>query len=429
MKSPKWKIDLEQLNNKYNNHSIAFSFKRKDGKKTHNKCVTFYVEKKKALHELSENEVIPSSLVIDGIEYPTDVEECDNFKFLACYTSNDPEILRLQGDPELLTPLKGGQEIVMFPTNWEDQGGGIFSFTVGTLGFFAIDNEDDKLVGVTNAHVVCKKKVIASDRTEEDLSETYNTIEEIEWIVDEQNYPPGALCRDGGNITSPNSPGKRIKRYSPFRLSGPNYTDVALLIMDSNFIDSTSYRIHHPTTEVEYTDHMPFATSAEIDDLLNSDPNLYSVGRTTGPKGWGSSSDCILKVRDIAVSSNISDPEVESSIPFSDGVSFEYEDESDFPINSGDSGSVVVADFSGTRKIIGIAFAGSTKIGLMCRIDRVADELNIREWDNSYTLDESDELVPTMIKYPISAATSSEKTIELNGDTYYQAGTSPTDEI
>lgn len=172
------------------------------------------------------------------------------------------------------------------------------------------------------------------------------------WNFDSNLYQPGALSRDGLDfvLTCPN-----IKRYSPFRLSGPNHTDIALVIMNPTHVDNNSYRVNHPTNETEYTTHMPFATTEELNDLLNTTPRLYSVGRTTGPKGWGDVPSCRLRVVGINAQVNVLDPEVENNtpntIPFNDTILFQYEDESDFPINSGDSGSMVFADIGGKKRL------------------------------------------------------------------------------
>lgn len=431
MKSNKVQEKLQEIFLESNYDLVGVGLcKEKNKKKIDGECIAFRVKKKKPLSELDEEKVIPKTMVIDGKEYITDViEQKEAFKLLACYpNSSDSEIQRLQGNPNLLTPMKGGQEIVMFPTGWveADPPGTGFFFSVGTLGFFAVDNTDDRLVGVTNAHVVCNKKVIASDRTDEAIGETYNTIEEYVWPINSQPYQSGAVSRNGSNplvLTCPN-----IKRYSPFKLEGPNFTDIALLIMNPSHIDTNSYRINHPTTEVEYTDYMPFATTEEINDLLTLNPRLYSVGRTTGPKGWEDVASCRLRVVGVNVQVDVSDPEVQDNtpdtIPFNDTILFQYEDESNFPIAGGDSGSVVFADIGGEKKIIGVAFAGGENIGVMCRIDRVTEEFNIRAWDNTYVLDESTPLQPVVVKNPISDPTSSEKEININSEIYYQVGTS-----
>lgn len=425
MKSSKVQETIEELflKNDYDLVGVGIC-KEKNKKKIDSECITFRVKKKKPLSELKESEKIPKTITIEGKEYITDVvEQPYEFKLLACFTDSDPDIQRLRGNPSLLTPMKGGQEIIMFPTGWIETESG-YNISVGTLGFFAVDDTDNRLVGVTNAHVVCNKKVIANDRTDEEPNETYNTIEEYEWPPNSSLYQSGALSNNGNNplvLTCPN-----IKRYSPFRLDGPNYTDIALLIMNPNHVDSDSYRVHHPIEETEYTDYMPFATTAELDDLLNTNPRVYSVGRTTGPKGWEEAPSCRLKVVGINVQLMVSDPEVQDAIPFNDTISFQYEDGSNLPIDGGDSGSVVFAEIGGERKIIGVAFAGGGDIGFMCRIDRIADEFNLRAWDSSYVLDESTPLQPVVIKHPILDSTSDETDITVSGQTYYQVGTSDT---
>lgn len=421
---------LEQfiLKNDYEITSVGLC-RQKNGEDISEDCIKFRVKKKKSEAELPTDKILPKKIEIDGKEYLTDVEEYTEElpRLLACYSPNDPEILRLRGNPSLLTPLKGGQEIIMYPTGWTSEGED-YNFFVGTLGFFAIDNVDNRIVGVTNAHVVCDKKVLASDRQNESTSQTYNTVEPITWIFDNQQYRPGALSLDGNTI---NTTVLNIKRYSPFRLSGPNYTDLALLIMNPVHLNNNSYMVHNPTTVVQNEDYMPFATTAELDNLLITNPRVYSVGRTTGPKGWGEVSSCRLRITQLALNVPVQDPEGTFNptfgvpvIPFNDIIEFRYEDNSDHPIDSGDSGSMVFAEIDGVRKIIGVAFAGSTTTGLLCRIDRIVEEFNIRAWDSSHVLNESTPLQPTIVKHPITDATSDLKQITVGGETYYQAGTS-----
>lgn len=57
-----------------------------------------------------------------------------------------------------------------------------------------------------------------------------------------------------------------------------------------------------------------------------------------------------------------------------------------FPVTAGgDSGSAVFAKFGNTWKVIGLVFAGPTPTntarGIVCRIDRIQEQLNIKPWD------------------------------------------------
>ena len=94
-----------------------------------------------------------------------------------------------------------------------------------------------------------------------------------------------------------------------------------------------------------------------------------------------------------------------------------------YPINAGDSGSALVADFGGTRKIIGLVFAGSyfnnqVTRGLANRIDKVAEQIDISAWTGQ-TVNYSD--TGNTQTYTV-AGLSNEPYIDLGGNTYWQAG-------
>jgi len=98
-----------------------------------------------------------------------------------------------------------------------------------------------------------------------------------------------------------------------------------------------------------------------------------------------------------------------------------------YPINSGDSGSALLANIDGTVKIIGLCFAGSTSgsvdgyftIGRACRIDRVAEELNISAFTGQ-SINYSDTTIP-QVHY--EAGFSSLSSVTINGNKFHQLGT------
>ena len=98
-----------------------------------------------------------------------------------------------------------------------------------------------------------------------------------------------------------------------------------------------------------------------------------------------------------------------------------------YPINSGDSGSALLANINGTVKIIGLCFAGSDlgepddymRIARACRIDRVAEELNIEAFTGQ-TVNYSNKNNP-QIHY--ESGFSSLSAVTINGKKYYQVGT------
>ena len=137
----------------------------------------------------------------------------------------------------------------------------------------------------------------------------------------------------------------------------------------------------------------PFATTEEINSILTGDQrlnSLFSVGRTTGPKG--SIAGCNqLKLIGIHEYAAVGDENY--YFDYYDSLQYAYIDNSPYPIDGGDSGSVVVAPFgnpnSPVYKIIGLAFAGGDYDGTACRIDRVASSLNISAFTGSGYKDSS----------------------------------------
>jgi hypothetical protein len=95
-----------------------------------------------------------------------------------------------------------------------------------------------------------------------------------------------------------------------------------------------------------------------------------------------------------------------------------------YPINGGDSGSALVADFSGTRKIVGLVFAGGllsgvTYYGYANRIDDVVDAINISPWTGQTVNYSNTGATETHI---VLGKSSVEKLV-LSGKTFWQVGT------
>jgi hypothetical protein len=414
-----------------NIHSVSVGYKYINNKKTDQIGIIFKVYKKESLDNLSEDEILPNSIEIDGNNYITDVIEEKNIpSAIDCYGNpSDPEILKLRGSS---TPFRGGQEIFQFPTVLPANG--TYYTISGTLGFFAVDNYDNNLVAVTNAHVACLNLLIASDRVKSsEITRPYNTMEAIAPANQQGKgiYTPGVVTGWGRLCPF-------IKRYRPLVLNqcaGCSYNkiDAALLLVNPEI--EVSHKINHPSTEPDYSLFMPFAESSELDMLLSLNPKLYSVGRTTGPKGWGALTSCSMRVSsvgntlDINYANSLSNPQV---ITLSDIIGFKYENNT-APTKSGDSGSVVFGDFNGVRKIVGLAFAGDSYESFFCRIDHISSQLNIRAWDASYVQDRG--IIPNStrngfeiksnFKYltcDFENQASSEIVKVIDGKTYYQVG-------
>lgn len=409
---------------------VSYGFKKINGQKTNQKSVIFKVTEKKPVSQIPQNEIIPQTLKVGNTEYITDVVEGTKSQFFNCFASeSDPSIQRLRGIPNLLAPMRGGNELVLMPDGWSGPALGSSDYTVGTLGFFAVDNYDNKVVGVTNSHVAVLHRLFCNERDIEDESPLpYNSVDPRPWenILPDLEIAPNCSVWNNTNLSNASV---NIKRYMPVTAIGRNYVDCALLIMNSDnvpatataYIDSTSYQVWQPIGEPDYPTHMPFASKQELDNLLISNPNLYSTGRRTGPKGWSPVSSCILRVTEVGVNETIGGEEGDTY--WSDIIKFQYEDGVGYPARPGDSGSVVIADFSGVRKIIGLLFAGneSESYGLFCRIDRVAATMNIRAWDASYVLDKS---YPTKTEIVVTenANLGGTPSFVQNGKHFWQSG-------
>lgn len=446
---------LRQIRNAYENTSdniigVGFALKEVGNTRTDRKSIVFYVREKKPLDQLKQDEILPNTISIAGVDYPCDVVQTEPFKALnACYDNNNQsvyEIARLQGQTEdgLLLPMRGGQEIFIFPGGWDAYGGS----SLGTLGFFAIDNTDDRVVGVTNTHVVVENLLFAADPirlpnltlpAEVIQYNPYNTIEPRPWPVTGDYYSAGCLVRNGIDY---HHAGLNIKRYTPYSTQEYNYVDAALLIMNDGqflgngdyFVDASSYQIWQPSSLTSpHTAHYPFATTEEIDDLVGA--RCYSTGRTTGPKGYCDTiPQSVLQITGVHVT---------STIGFSQNVAVEFADLIQYKASNGyeqiyraslpgDSGSALLADVvnpnngTTTRKIVGVVFAGNGTIGLANRIDRVAQMLDIRAWDSTYQFTRSTSLsvpTPRIITEPVEVA-GEELHVTRDEQKYWHAGLS-----
>jgi len=423
----------------YNCKSVGYGYKYKNGVQTDDLSIIFTVEDKKPLNQLPELYIIPSLINIDNMSIKTDVIENKNeLKTLGCFNfdGSDVEINKLRSNPFLLKPIKGGQEIIQFPTAWVANNFGGYNIEIGTLGFFAIDNEDNKIVGVTNAHVACYEIKQNTDRDHYLYSlddPAYNLYDARKWSPDNNLYRPGLRVIEPTeeNPFNTSLPFTAVKRYSAFK-KPINYIDVALLVPNTqnlSFFSSESNKVHTPESE-NLGSYFPFATTNELDSLLSINPKVYSVGRTTGPKGWGNLDSCKLKIKTISFSARIGnvDRGVFFSTAFSDLITYEHVDSSLGAVGGGDSGSVLLAEINGVVKIIGLVFAGAIQPGqnignegVACRIDRVAQEMNIRSWNSNDNVDFDNGNVKIFTRH-YTDGDPNEPFVIIDGIKYYNVG-------
>ena len=413
---------------------VGYAFKQTDGIYNGEVCVSFSVKEKKPLSELSEDEVLPSEIYVnDDLTIKTDVVQVGEIYTLQC-SRTTPITANQPCEPFILTPptnrsafatLKGGISITSV-----NQNGG-----VGTLGMIVQDIQTNALVGLTNNHVVVGNPVAAQYQN----LNTYlgNNFPITNEILPNSNFS----CQPGEFGYQTNLKFGQVVRYVPMVPTGTlnltnggsspspslvpkNRVDGALVSIDCNKIDfNQSWKISG--FESLMTTPLPFATTAELDNLMVTNPQLYSSGRSTGPKGLGTPG-CELRIYGINQAPapiNGYKWHVSGGVQYGTGGSFDprliafYKPSGNaaqphclWPCAGGDSGSVLIANF-GTQslpnfKVIGLVFAGNsspsypntwnddngcnvftcaynpytTWLGYACRIDDVANQLKIKAW-------------------------------------------------
>ena len=374
-------------------------------------------------------------------------------------TLNNPSNYSNLANRQTQRPLKGGISITSTSksTPFTNQG------SVGTMGLVCQDSASGALVGLTNNHVVIRDAFYTNQRTfvnpqnEFDLTDSSTTIQGdfVYQTGESQPVTPGGANEIG-----------RVLRYVPIYTSASIATNPSL----TNKVDGAIFSLYCTSSTgqtiidftssfqqlgLSYTSSMPFASTAEINNLLNSNPELYSSGRTTGPKG---SPDTLCPLRIFSYSSfPIQYPlqGVPTTSYFTNVITFVKPADSSsylpsgsgspsttcpWPVWGGDSGSTLIANIGGVWKIIGLVFAGNglrydpqtnspttstgqpyqvaSSFGHACRIDEVAAQLGIKAWTGSA----APVVDPTSISYITVSGSNDTKTLNCSGSTYWQVG-------
>ena len=387
---------------------VGFGFKLTNREYTEEHAIIFTVEKKRPIEEIPEDELLPKEIEIDGVIYKTDVVEIGKVELMSCssnvlnncydwsspfsyegniYGSNTPP-----GNRGFIRPLKGGISITS-----QNQLG-----KVGTLGFIAVDNAKDALVGVTNNHVVVGNAFYTALRNSSPVNEYQDSY-----------YQPG----EAGFQGNPTYVVGEVVRYVPIHANVYNQVDGALVtIASSSVTNAESFKQYG----INYSTVMPFATTAEIDSLLSTNPVLYSSGRTSGVKSGSLCSLATFSLNQILPINGYNLDGTTTPVTFSKVIGFTRTSaECPFPIVPGDSGSALIANFNGVYKIIGLVFAGSTYYGFACRIDEVASQLNISAWDGTT----KNYFNTGSRQFRTTPGGSYNKTIDCNDNIYWQVGT------
>jgi hypothetical protein len=403
---------LQTINGYYKNTDdniigVGYGYKTVNGLLIDEKSIVFTVKEKLSLENIKPEQLLPKTINISNEIISTDVVQ-NNF-MLMC----DPSFYLWQNttgytvpNTESIRPLRGG----ISTSNYSQRE----ILGPATLGFLAKDNETNSLVGVTNNHVYVRDAFICSTRNINNITTN---------IKNEITAQPG-----GDNSILSESIGV-IKRYYPITDQSDNDIDIALTTIDQSVIDSNSYYQLGLSANT-----YQFATTSEIDNLLITNPDLYSSGDRTGAKGEG-----ITKLKAISLGNsfmiNYNKQNFQNStVSFRNAIGFVATLNSSppysscqYPIWHGDSGSALLANISGQIKIVGLCFAADQQgvypnyystIGYACRIDFISTLMNISPWNG--------ELINFSNTSNIQEITingkSNQKYVDFGGNRYWQAG-------
>ena len=355
-------------------HGVGFGRKQINGQDTDELSIIFSVLEKKPLSEIPENERLPSTVNINGIDYKTDViqqeiisivsecGECGGYtwdpSFGCMDTSSDDHRKKHR-------PLKGGISVGMTQSN-----------SGGTLGNIVTDLDDGTTVGLTNAHVVS---------VESNADAILNAYKDItsNSVWDTENKSAKQPMGIDGGIGGVDNIGF-IKRYVPLKPNEINYTDAGLISVNNLSVTQSFKQLG-----LENNNYIPFATTSQIDqflqDSVNSIPGavLTKCGRTTGFTGEPL---CPMRVVSYGQAATITGYKIQNgtvNIDFGDLIAFKFLNGLSNVVVGGDSGSSLIGWINGSPYIIGLIFASNRLTGYACRIDRVMKELNINEWNGN----------------------------------------------
>lgn len=391
---------------------LFYGHKISNGEQTGELAIVHMVKEKKPVSELSPQEIIPSQIELAQGVIKTDVVQMGEVKALACNpTCGDPVGASSVANRAITRPIKGGLSITS-----ENLIG-----YVGTMGLVAVHTATQALVGVTNNHVIIQDAFYTSQRN-------------IAGVLENEYTPTDHVYQSGDGSLSVSSRVGIGLRYVPIFLNGNGTNNVDAAFFSLTQLDSAGNTVVNNSESFKqigesYATPPPFATTLEIDNLLTTNPMLYSSGRSTGPKGGVG---CPMRVLGLNGTYNI-DYTLQgapATALFNDSIVF-VKPQNDpslsticvNPIFPGDSGSALLADFDGVRKIIGLVYAaafeqGQVFYGIACRIDRVATQLGIEAWDGT----PKNYINPNTIEYITVPGGSSTKVITCNSKDYWQVG-------
>jgi hypothetical protein len=329
------------------------------------------------------------------------------------------------------------------------------TLTNGTLGIVAYHPGRKVLVGITSAHLLSDPSRSSSPNREAYTNHNYGSMAP----GGSPNFNYGYGYTSTADFFNFNDRTMFLGYYSPLKVepvTNPdrfNQVDACLLYFNTSIsvspiipdTDGTPFEIspyYAPSWKSydvkgipEITSPMPFATTAELDALITNPPSqVSSSGFGTGVKHGA---ECGLKIDAIGVTTSFTtnllpNTKLPGTVYFDNLISFSRTVPS--PTLSaagyGDSGASLIAKINNVWKIIGLVIGGTSPSGInqtgyACRIDKIAEALEIEAWDGSIKAlgtSWSSRAMPVPV-YAITPGINNAEKLNFGDRTYYQIGT------
>lgn len=407
--------------------AVGWGTKYVNNKPTEDICVSYTVKKKLPIDQIPENEIIPKTLSVSGMTLKTDVRQ-GIIEATQAYCNAEYNSFRFTAPPNRNTirPIQGGTSTINYSK---------FPGAKCTLGFLAVDNDTNSLVGVSNNHCYTSDSSYGSMRNLSGLKENqYNNI-----VVQSADF-----------VSPPSTNIGVVKKYVPLTSSTSsivyNRVDGACTTLEQSVVDCNVSWKQFGLTGL--TSPPAFATTSEINSLVgltsfNTSPRLFSSGRTTGAKG--EKGNCRLVIDSFPMYTSVYYRKQGNNYgmiaDFEDQIGFRLQcpdytavtNYCYFAINPGDSGSSLLYETpSGEIKLLGLVYAcarndgpnefGVNEVrcinGIANRIDDVANELNISAWTGQTVNISNVSASETLCL----STNGDDKSIVVAGKTYWQLG-------
>lgn len=412
-----------------------------EGVQTDTIGITFGVK----IKEANPENILPTSIDIDGVTYITDVVEIGEVSFSSCPGS--PVVY--QNEPYIHSGM------LINVTHKDNSSQGDLTITSGTLGIVAYHPGRNVLVGITSAHLLSDPSRPSTPNREAYTNHISGSMES----GGSPNFNYGYGYTNSTDFFNFNDRTMKLGYYSPLKvepITNPdrfNQVDACLVYFDTaqsvspiipdtagtSFEISPYYNPSWKSYDVkgipEITSPMPFATTVELDALITNPPSqVSSTGFGTGVKHG---IECGLKIDAIGVTTSFTtnllpNTELPGTVYFDNLISFSRAVPSPTlsAVGYGDSGASLIAKINNVWKIIGLVIGGTSSSGInqtgyACRIDKVAEELEIEAWDGSIKplgTAYSPRDMPTPV-YLIAPGINDAKKLNFGDRIYYQIGT------